>query len=73
MRCPANGEFMLSVEDKQILLDCAGTIESGLMRIADAIPTNDIAEVAEAIRYAGERIERGLCLISSSLDRHLPE
>ncbi len=66
---------MLTEEDKQILLDCAGTIESGLIRIADQIPDNpiDLADLEEAIRYAGERIERGLCLIASALDRHLPE
>lgn len=67
---------MLTEGDKQILLDCAGAIESGLMRIAEAIPdnnNNDLAELAEAVRYTGDRVERGLCLIASAINRHLPE
>lgn len=61
---------MFTEEDKQILLDCASTIESGLMRIND---NHDMAEVAEAIRFAGERIEHGLCLVADALIKHLPE
>lgn len=63
---------MLTEEDKQILLDHANTIESGLTRIADSIPSNpDLSELCEAIRFAGEKIENGLIKIASALDRHL--
>lgn len=72
---PPKGVAMFTSEDKQILLDHAATIESGLSRIADAIPdhNNDLAELAEAVRYSGEQIRAGLGLIASAIDRHLPE
>lgn len=62
---------LFSKNDKQILFDTAGTIESGLMRVADAIGEthcNDY-ELWEAIRFAGERVEHGCLLIANSIDR----
>lgn len=61
---------MLTKEDKQALIDCALTIESGLTRISE-IEKYDDRELCEAIRYSGDRIERGLCLIAAEINRHL--
>lgn len=62
---------MLSDTDKeylkQIILDHAGTIESGLIRLADAIPDRDTAELEEAIRFNGEEIRRGLCIVADAI------
>lgn len=57
---------MFTEQDKQILLDHANTIESGLIRLAD---TQDLSELCEAIRFAGERIEHRLCLVAAALGK----
>lgn len=62
---------MLSDSDKQTLMDCADTIDSGLMRVSEAI--SDPRELAEAIRFAGERVEHGLCVLANAILKHLPE
>jgi hypothetical protein len=61
---------MFTEEDRQILLDHANTIDSGLMKLAEAIPDKvDLCDLEEAIRYAGERIEHGLCVVAKSIER----
>lgn len=60
---------MLTEQDKQILLDMAETIESGLMRIADAIPDHDGHNVSESIMHGCENIEKGLNNVARSIER----
>ena len=63
---------MFTENDKQILLDHANTIESGLIRVAEAIPDRqDLTALTEAIYCASERIERGLTLIAIAIEKHL--
>lgn len=52
-------------------MDFADTIDSGLIRIANAIPDNpvELSELEEAIRFNGEEIRRRLEGVASVIAR----
>lgn len=58
---------LFSENDRQLLKDCFDTIDSGLIRISSSDYGD--RELCEAVRFAGERVENGFCILANSLDR----